>query len=800
MNYRARRTAIISLLGCLANALAVAQNDGDHPVTDPVSNITFLAPDAQINLGLTQPTGFTVGTAPSPNAALVVDGAQLGHLNTLWTHAFQPIQNTTDFQRWQMNKSTPLLLNAGVGRLFSRGGADYTFNIDAMSGDLRLFTNEIPRAALFYRQADRTINGATFNQSGYFALAGRQQFFNWTTASGSLGPFSRFHLVDGTGSNNPAIYQPTLGFRGWHRNGITITGNSDHMYFGHKYGVSDGQSQAVLQWSEGTLDANRQSLSFRFATTPGGGGGAESDEGLEVMRLWPESNTSGYVGIGDFVGAAQNPSERLDLLDGTIRLRNFTDNTYLTYTYDRVLVVNPSDGRVHWRPANTLGIGDCEWTLQGSAGTNSDVATAYPGNTGCPQEDRAVGIGIQQPAYKLDVDHSDEYYQRPGGLRVRVKTDSQGWRYGIDSHVQPMDGGTELKLAAGIQSILKNVGRSGAADSDGYAVFARHTTDQDLLVRSTHGVYGDAVAEAGTVTLAHGGFFSARVTDDGNVSRNYGVYGSATGGTSNFSVFGAYPGAGANDWAGYFDHDVNINGDVYLYSVYAMSDATLKTDVQDIAPSADVVQALQVHSYNFTEEAITNLALPEGQQVGLIAQELEQVLPGLVQEKSVPAEYDSTGTMTQPGATYKAVNYVGMIPYLISAVQKLAADNALMQQQLAACCTANPTDDGARMVQGTSDGIDVEKLTPAQERMLRIAPNPFTDRTTLFCTLERAGRMQLLANSADGRSLLVLSAGQREAGEFQYEWSTENLAPGVYYITLLLDGEPVVKRAVKVGR
>ncbi len=60
--------------------------------------------------------------------------------------------------------------------------------------------------------------------------------------------------------------------------------------------------------------------------------------------------------------------------------------------------------------------------------------------------------------------------------------------------------------------------------------------------------------------------------------------------------------------------------------------------------------------------------------------------------------------------------------------------------------------------------------------------------------------MQLMANSADGRSLRVLSEGQREAGEFQYDWSTEKLAPGVYYITLLLDGEPVVKRAVKVGR
>ncbi|MBK8226459.1 MAG: tail fiber domain-containing protein [Flavobacteriales bacterium] len=702
-----------------------------------------------------------------------------------------------------MTKTIAGLPNIGIGRIFSRGGTDHSFNIDASSGDLKLFTNGLPRASLYYRQGNTTINGAAFNQTGYFALAGRQQFFDWTSASGSPGPFSRLHLVDGTGSNTPGIYAPTLGFRGWHRNGITITGNSDHMYFGHKYGASNGQGQAVLQWSEGTLDADRQSLSFRFATTPGAGGGAESDEGLEVMRLWPESNTSGYVGVGDFVGAAQNPSERLDLLDRTIRLRNFTDNTYLNNTYDRVLVVNPSDGRVHWRAANTLGIGDCEWTLQGSAGTNSDVATAYLGNTGCPQEDRAVGIGIQQPAYKLDVDHSDEYFQRPGGLRVRVKTDNAGWRYGIDSYVEPMVGGAELEFAAGVLSNLKNVGRSSDGIADGYAVFARHTTDQNLFVRKTHGVHGDAWAAAGTITLAHGGLFTARVTDDGNVSRNYGVYGSATGGAANFSVYGAYPGAGANNWAGYFDGDVTVNGAGYIPGgTWNPSDESLKTNLEPIIGASDVIAALNPMSYEFLVDEHPNAGLPDGYQAGLMIQDVEPLLPHLVRDVAVPALLDSMGNQLAPAETIKAMNYTGLIPYLIGAIKEQQATISAMQEQLAATqqlvanCCANP--DGSD--QRSSTEVDAEKLTPTQERMLRIAPNPFTDRTTLFCTLERSGRMQLLANSADGRSLLVLSEGQREAGEFQHEWSTENLAPGVYYITLLLDGEPVVKRAVKVGR
>jgi hypothetical protein len=65
-------------------------------------------------------------------------------------------------------------------------------------------------------------------------------------------------------------------------------------------------------------------------------------------------------------------------------------------------------------------------------------------------------------------------------------------------------------------------------------------------------------------------------------------------------------------------------------------------------------------------------------------------------------------------------------------------------------------------------------------------------------TLERAGRAQLLVNSGDGRHLRVLSEAQLEAGEYQHVWNTAHLAPGVYYVTLLLDGEPLAKRAVKL--
>ncbi len=59
--------------------------------------------------------------------------------------------------------------------------------------------------------------------------------------------------------------------------------------------------------------------------------------------------------------------------------------------------------------------------------------------------------------------------------------------------------------------------------------------------------------------------------------------------------------------------------------------------------------------------------------------------------------------------------------------------------------------------------------------------------------------MQLMANSSDGKQLRVLHEAQMEAGEYQYEWHTADLSAGIYYVTLLLNGEPIVKKAVKVN-
>ena len=177
-----------------------------------------------------------------------------------------------------------------------------------------------------------------------------------------------------------------------------------------------------------------------------------------------------------------------------------------------------------------------------------------------------------------------------------------------------------------------------------------------------------------------------------------------------------------------------------------------------------------------------------------MAQQLEEVLPEAVREVTRPADLDEDGNVLVPAATFKAVNYEALVPLLIASNNEQQQRIARLEEMVAACCLSTGAD-----TRGATDPIDPTKVGSADTR-LRIQPNPVIDRTTVFYTLEHAGRVQLLANSADGKELRVLQEATQEKGAYQLEWNTADLSFGVYYVTLLLDGSPIVKKAVKVAR
>ena len=304
-------------------------------------------------------------------------------------------------------------------------------------------------------------------------------------------------------------------------------------------------------------------------------------------------------------------------------------------------------------------------------------------------------------------------------------------------------------------------------------------------INSTFGIR--SVAKGGS-TSNYGGSFNATVATAGT---NYGVYAAAANGTT-------------ENWAGYFAGKVKITGDGFVNgTVQIASDATLKTNIQDLGNGSTLLEQLNPKTYEFIPGAMFGTDLPTGTQAGFLAQEVEDILPWLVKDELIPEVIDSTGTVVTPSQTIKTLNYIGLIPYLVAAYneQTQRADqqeDRLMQleQQLAACCTATDIDATPRSMQDGSGTLENELLKA--DIRLTIAPNPFQEQTTISYTLEGNSRVQLQVSNQGGLHIATLRDQQQEEGAYSLTWHTADLAPGTYIVTLFADGAPVVKRAVKV--
>lgn len=113
--------------------------------------------------------------------------------------------------------------------------------------------------------------------------------------------------------------------------------------------------------------------------------------------------------------------------------------------------------------------------------------------------------------------------------------------------------------------------------------------------------------------------------------------------------------------------DITVTG-----SIMSVSDARLKKDVKPLGNGTAVIDQLEPKQYDFRTAAYKDLNLAKGKQFGFVAQELELVLPELV-SNSLTAE-NEVGEYE----ALKTVNYVGLVPVLIKAMQER---QVLIEQQ-----------------------------------------------------------------------------------------------------------------------
>jgi Chaperone of endosialidase len=549
-------------------------------------------------------------------------------------------------------------------------------------------------------------------------------------------PLTKLHI--GQNSTNP-----TGGFRDWMQSGLLNTQSTDGMYVGLKDEGGSGQNDAIINWSDNRLSVP-DALRFIFTAGLNGLSSMGTSEGLELARILPDpAGNWGYFGIGDFASGAVEPTERLDVLDGRVRIRKLPFDTEAP-NLTKVLVVDDSgdpveDGVIKWREAS--GLFQCDWVVQ----PDFDVSTAYNGLTSpCPTEVNNVGIGIKDPEAMVDV--------------YKEVSEGTGTDIGVRSVVRIEDGIKHAISATTDAPGSENVGVIVASDN----------AERNWGVVSFTG-------SGGTGTGVVSGFFQA--DREGHTGDAIGVWGRVT----NMSSAGT-------DWAGFFE------GQGYLSNgPWVLSDQNLKTDIQDVPGSSAMgrIMALSPKSYHFTVEEHPGMGMPDGLQYGLLAQEVQEIYPELVTDVNRPAVVGPDGEVQEEAISFKAMKYEGLIADLIGAVKHQQAMIDELQEQVAACCSSGSDNRTPMVPTAVANG--------PLETDLRIIPNPVADQTELRYTLAEAGRVRLEITDQSGRVVLTKEEGQREASAYMYQWDTTALSPGTYNCALYVNDEQVVRKAVKLA-
>ena len=103
------------------------------------------------------------------------------------------------------------------------------------------------------------------------------------------------------------------------------------------------------------------------------------------------------------------------------------------------------------------------------------------------------------------------------------------------------------------------------------------------------------------------------------------------------------------------DGDFHADGDLIGFSTTTGSDRKLKENIRDLEGSLDKTLKLRGVQFDWKDETKAN------DQIGFIAQEVEEVLPEVIKEVK---------TLTKEDETHLTVNYPAVVPLLVEAIKE----------------------------------------------------------------------------------------------------------------------------------
>ena len=252
-----------------------------------------------------------------------------------------------------------------------------------------------------------------------------------------------------------------------------------------------------------------------------------------------------------------------------------------------------------------------------------------------------VGIGTASPATKLDVNGN---IALPNATALQFK-DSGGSRKDT------------LQLNASSNIILQSPSAS-IFQINGSTEAMRVDAGGNLLVGTTSQTGTEKFGVTQSATGSNAARFYASSTS--YVNNIVEISCARSGATTEYNAFSV------------FDNNTTLkmlirpNGNLLNAnnSYGSLSDVSLKENIVDATPKLNELMQVKVRNYNLKDD------VNKTKQIGVIAQELEQVFPAMVEEA---LDKDAEGKHLE--TTTKSVKYSVFVPMLIKAIQELKAIN-----------------------------------------------------------------------------------------------------------------------------
>lgn len=266
---------------------------------------------------------------------------------------------------------------------------------------------------------------------------------------------------------------------------------------------------------------------------------------------------------------------------------------------------------------------------------------------------------------------------------------------------------------------------------------------------------------------------------------NYGIYAEAPA-VVNYPMW-------TNSYAGYFSGDVHINGiGTSPFGVFTTSDRRIKKDINDIHSALDVLQKIKPKTYFFDKSFLPTMNVDEKKmQYGVIAQELEEILPELVTEVTTQSNYTKDFAEKKEFKRIKAVNYTGLIPILISAVneqqQQIKELKELVNTLLQNSATDNKNNSTGNQTAANVGTPTTINVTDKNIIVLnQNVPNPFAESTEITYNIPQSfTKAQLIFSTNDGKVIKVVDVTEKGSGKLNV--FANDLSHGMYSYQLVVD-------------